>query len=202
MNTWLKRGAELLNDHHLVVGWIRWGCWRGPSCPIYNDTLGAPSRGPGLRSSIAGRTLQHRGCKVNGGNSHHDSYAMTPEVKKAFVTYSKCSQVASKNIKAKPSSCRFPLCWPQDIISFSRYCGSVGFVRWRPSAHAGAVFSSVWRGGYKNVVPVWGWAAAVSKQIKVSRGLVHMSEESSGVVLHTNLLKGELLEGLFLLHLT
>lgn len=45
-------------------------------------------------------------------------------------------------------------------------------------------------------------AAAVSKQIKVSRGLVHMSEESSGVVLHTNHLKGELLEGLFLLHLT
>lgn len=60
---------------------------------------------------------------MNGGNSHHDSYVMTPEVKKAFVTYSKCSQVASKNFKAKPSSCRFPLCWPQDIISFPDIVG-------------------------------------------------------------------------------
>lgn len=80
---------------------------------------------------------------MNGGNSHHDSYVMTPEVKEAFVTYSKCSQVASKNFKAKPSSCRFPLCWPQDIISFSRYCGSVGFVRWSMLGQFSAVCEGV-----------------------------------------------------------
>jgi len=32
LDTWVKRGAELSTDHHLVVSWIRW-CGRLPNIP-------------------------------------------------------------------------------------------------------------------------------------------------------------------------
>lgn len=47
LDIWVKKGAEMSTDYHLVMSWIRWHLWPPPGAPGRSDqgvySLGFPT---------------------------------------------------------------------------------------------------------------------------------------------------------------